>query len=147
MHIARHKKERYSFFSCKHHGSLIRYNVRFVRNADIVCQCPINVADEDTSKESTRGRIAGEKRRGAYAESENFFWSDFVLKKLSLSLSLSHLFSSSIRFPSRSSSWCSPGHPLIHILPRQRDARSFDLIIFNAIRPGFGNWREPAISY
>jgi len=89
MHIARHKKERYSFFSCKHHGSLIRYNVRFVRNADIVCQCPINVADEDTSKESTRGRIAGEKRRGAYAESENFFWSDFVLKKLSLSLSLS----------------------------------------------------------
>lgn len=68
--------------------------------ADIVCQCPINVADEDTSKESTRGRTAEEKRRGAERGERELFLVDSVLKELSL---LSHLFSSSIRFPSWSS--------------------------------------------
>lgn len=103
---SRHRKKGgYSFSSCEHTCGSLSFDITLVLSGtpayvDIVCQCPINVADEDDCKESEQEeerRREKKKREEALRESVLFFGRTPVLKELALSLPIC---SSSIRLPS-----------------------------------------------
>jgi len=91
-------KKEGSFSSLCEHTAGRSFDVTLVLSgtpayADIVCQCPINVADEDNCEERERqsagGGAAEEKREKRRGRTSLFFGADSVLKEFAL---FSHLF-------------------------------------------------------
>lgn len=119
--------EKRDFFSWKHtqihRGSFIRYNAHFIGDIkvrfNIVCQCPINVADEDNCKGSKRKRKDVKRNEEEGGKKKMRRGRSALFRQARFEETLSSICSLSIRL-SWSYAMFSRIHPLIYVLRHQR---------------------------